>query len=220
MTTLLVLAKAPRARLSKTRLAPAFGFDGAARLAAAALQDTLDAVAAAPARRRVLVLDGDLRSGVPVHVPATVEIVPQTHGDHADRIAAALAPCEGPALLIGMDTPQVTPALLRLAPEATGAPGADAWLGRAEDGGWWALGLRRPDLHARAALAGVPMSTSRTGEAQHRRLRHLGLAVTMLPVLRDVDTAVDAAAVATSAPGTRFARLHRELAGTAVAVDA
>jgi glycosyltransferase A (GT-A) superfamily protein (DUF2064 family) len=213
MTTLLVLAKAPRAGCAKTRLAPTFGPDGAARLAAAALQDTLDAVAAAPARRRVLVLEGDLEAAAPVDVPATVDVVPQVPGDHARRIAAALAGCRGPALLIGMDTPQVTPALLHLSPGATGPLGADAWLGRAEDGGWWGLGLRRPDLHARAALAGVPMSTPRTGAAQHDRLRRLGLTVTLLPVLRDVDTPHDAAAVAAAAPGTRFARLHRELAG-------
>lgn len=219
MTTLLVLAKAPHAGLSKTRLAPAFGFDGAARLAAAALQDTLDAVAAAPVRRRLLVLDGDLGTGCPVDVPATVEVVPQAPGGHAGRIAAALAGCEGPALLIGMDTPQVTPSLLHLhpvcpaCPEATGTPEPDAWLGRAEDGGWWALGLRHPDLHARAALAGVPMSTSRTGAAQHSQLRRLGLTVALLPVLRDVDTPADAAAVAAAAPSTHFAHLHRDLAG-------
>lgn len=208
--TLVVLAKAPVAGRSKTRLAPRFGPHGAARLAAAALQDTLDAVAAAPATRRLLVLAGDLgASTVPVDVPAGFEVRPQVAGSHAARIAAALAGCDGPALLVGMDTPQLTPDLLRL-----DGP-ADAWLGRAVDGGWWALGLRSPTRSARAALRDVPMSTPGTGAAQDARLRALGLAVAQLPVLRDVDEPADADAVARLAPRTRFAAVHRLLSGAA-----
>ena len=209
--TLVVLAKAPVAGLAKTRLAPRYGARGAALLAAAALQDTLDAVAAAPARRRVLVLAGDLAASAgPVDVPAGFEVVPQVPGTHAERIAAALGECTGPALLVGMDTPQLTPALLSL-------PGqAGAWLGPAQDGGWWALGFGDPARYASAALAGVPMSTPDTGAAQYRRLRALGLTVTRLPILRDVDDPADAAAVAALAPATRFAAVHRQLLAAAV----
>jgi uncharacterized protein len=202
--TILVLAKTPHPGRSKTRLAPRFGFDGAAQLAAAALADTLDAVAATPATRRILVLDG---VGVPP-VPHGMEIVPQSLGTHAERIAAALAAVRGPALLIGMDTPQVTPELLTL--DLTGLtdltlPAPQAWLGLAEDGGWWALGLRDAARYAYQVLDGVPMSTSSTGAVQRRRLLAAGLAVGDLPVLRDVDEPQDADAVAALAPGTRFA---------------
>jgi uncharacterized protein len=209
VTTVVVLAKAPRPGRSKTRLAPRFGLVGAALLAAAALQDTLQAVAAAPARRRMLALDGDLgASPVPIEVPAGFVIVPQHAGPHADRIAAALGGCAGPALLVGMDTPQLTPRLLTLAGDA------DAWLGPAEDGGWWALGLRDPRWAAEA-LRGVPMSTASTGSAQRDRLGALGLEVAALPVLRDVDEPADAEAVAAAAPRTRFAAVHRQLLATA-----
>ena len=204
--TLVVLAKAPVAGLAKTRLAPRYGPRGAALLAAAALQDTLDAVAAAAARHRVLVLDGDLAQAVErVVVPPGFDVVPQVPGTHAERIAAALAGCSGATLLVGMDTPQLTPALLRV-PGRTGA-----CLGPAADGGWWALGLRDPARHAAAALVGVAMSTPDTGAAQHRRLRDLGLRVTRLPLLRDVDEPDDADAVAALAPATRFAAAHRQL---------
>jgi glycosyltransferase A (GT-A) superfamily protein (DUF2064 family) len=197
--TLLVLAKAPYPGRSKTRLAPRFGAGGAAALAAAALADTLEAVAATPAPRRVLVLDG-----LPVPaLPAGFDVVPQADGDHAHRIAAALAAVDGPALLIGMDTPQVTPALLTL--RETGVR-EQAWLGPAADGGWWALGLREPARTAHDVLRGVPMSTPGTGAAQLRRLRESGLAVEALPVLRDVDEPDDASAVAALVPGSRFAR--------------
>ncbi|HVN12882.1 MAG TPA: DUF2064 domain-containing protein [Kineosporiaceae bacterium] len=196
--TLLVLAKAPVPGRSKTRLAPAFGPDGAARLAAAALADTLDAVAATPAARRVLVLDGDPDVVAP---PPGVEVVRQADGGHAERIAAAFEGCDGPALLVGMDTPQVTPALLGI--DTSGA--VDAWLGQAEDGGWWGLALREPRRYARRVLEGVPMSTARTGSAQRVRLVAAGLRVADLPVLRDVDEPADAVAVAASAPWTRLA---------------
>jgi uncharacterized protein len=204
--TLVVLAKAPVAGRSKTRLAPVFGEHGAALLAAAALQDTLDAVAGAPAGRRLLVLAGDLtRSAAPVHVPAGFDVIPQAGGSHADRIAAALAACTGPALLIGMDTPQVTHEILTLHEPA------GAWLGLARDGGWWALGLADPARYARAALQGVAMSTPTTGVAQFARLHSLRLAVTALPGLRDVDEPPDARAVAAAAPDTRFAAVHHRL---------
>jgi glycosyltransferase A (GT-A) superfamily protein (DUF2064 family) len=203
--TVLVLAKSPRAGRSKTRLAPVFGFDGAAALAAAALADTLDAVAAADVDRRVLVLDGD---GIPA-LPAGFDVVPQRSGSHAERIEAALAAASGPALLIGMDTPQVTPELLSL--DITDRT-ADAWFGLAADGGWWTLGLRNPARDAGRVLAGVPMSTPETGALQRIRLTDLGLRVVTLPTLRDVDEPADAFAVADLVPGSRFGRLVRALA--------
>jgi glycosyltransferase A (GT-A) superfamily protein (DUF2064 family) len=195
--TIVVLAKSPAAGRSKTRLAPAYGFEGAAALAAASLADTLAAVAASAATRRLLVLDG---APVPA-VPAGFAVVPQVAGGHARRIAAALALADGPALLVGMDTPQVTPELLAVDLTAR----ADAWLGPAWDGGWWALGLRDPRRFAGRVVSGVPMSTARTGEVQRRRLLQAGLVVVDLPPLRDVDEPADAEAVAAGFPATRFA---------------
>jgi glycosyltransferase A (GT-A) superfamily protein (DUF2064 family) len=206
--TVLVLAKAPRPGVSKTRLAPAYGFDGAAALAAAALADTLAAVAETPCDRRVLVLEG---RPVPL-LPAEFDVVPQATGGLGERIAAALEAVPGPAMLIGMDTPQVTPDLLSL---DLGGTGADAWLGPAEDGGFWALALREPARFARQVLDGVPMSTSRTGAVQRERLVAAGLVVEDLPMLRDVDEPGDADIVAATAPGTRFAATLRQLRGAA-----
>lgn len=193
MTTLLVIAKEPRAGRVKTRLTPPCTPAQAAAVAAASLADTLAAVAAAPCARRILVLEGRLAG-----VPPGFEVVPQGTGGLDERIAAALGRVEGPALLVGMDTPQLTPDLLRV-----DWAGRDAWLGPACDGGFWALGLRRPDP---CLVLGVAMSTPRTGADQYDRLRRAGLRVGLLPALRDVDTAADAAEVAALAPGTRFAR--------------
>jgi len=196
---LLVIAKAPVAGASKTRLCPPCSPQQAAGLARAALCDTLHAVAATPGvQRRVLVLDG----APGPWLPRGFEVVPQRGGGLAARLAHAFAACEGPALLVGMDTPQLTPALLAAGARALGA-GAASVLGLAADGGYWAIGLRRSDG---AVFDGVPMSTARTGAAQRARLVALGLAPVMLPVLRDVDRIADAIAVAAAAPATRFAR--------------
>ncbi|MFF8677493.1 DUF2064 domain-containing protein [Streptomyces sp. NPDC015237] len=202
MTTLLVIAKEPRPGRVKTRLTPPFTPDEAAALAEASLTDTLRAVAATPARRRVLVLDG----APGPWLPPGFDVVPQCAGGLDARLADAFAGCAGPALLIGMDTPQVTPELLDVDFE-----GCDAYFGPAEDGGFWALGLARPDP---ALPRGVPMSTPVTGAAQRERLLAAGLRVRDLPPLRDVDTAADARAVAALAPHGRFAaRLARCTAG-------
>jgi uncharacterized protein len=199
-TTLLVIAKQPLPGRVKTRLVPPCTYEQAASLAEAALADTLGAVLMMPARRRVLILDGQPGPWL----PAGFDIVPQCGGPLDERLAAAFAAVSGPALLIGMDTPQVTPTLLTV---DWGT--ADAAFGPAADGGFWALGLRRPDP---ALLRGVPMSTATTGAIQRARLVAAGLRVLDLPQLRDVDTAADAVAVARQAPRSRFAARARELA--------
>lgn len=60
--SVLVVAKAPEPGRVKTRLAAAIGDKVAADIAAAALLDTLDAVAAAPVTARAVALTGDLDS--------------------------------------------------------------------------------------------------------------------------------------------------------------
>jgi hypothetical protein len=199
-TTLLVMAKQPVPGRVKTRLVPPCRHEQAAALAEAALSDTLHTVLTVPARRRVLVLDG--RPGP--WLPPGFDIVPQCGGPLDERLAAAFAAVRGPALLIGMDTPQVTPNLLSVDWQA-----ADAVFGPAADGGFWALGLRVPDP---ALVRGVPMSTASTGAIQRSRLLAAGLRVADLPRLRDVDTAADALAVARQAPRSLFAARARELA--------
>ncbi|WP_062348311.1 TIGR04282 family arsenosugar biosynthesis glycosyltransferase [Herbidospora yilanensis] len=201
MTTLLVIAKEPVPGRVKTRLTPPFTPVEAAALAEAALADTLAAALRTPADRHVLVLAGSPGDWL----PAGFEIRPQCGGGLDERLAAAFAACAGPALLIGMDTPQVRPDLL--AP-ALDFGRHDAWFGPADDGGFWALGLADPDP---ALLLGVPMSVAETGAAQLARLRDKGLRVGELPALRDVDTAADARAVAAQAPWSRFAGLHARL---------
>ena len=193
---LLVLAKEPLPGRAKTRLSPALSATAAAAVARACLCDTLAAVAQVDVLRRTVVLDGAPGSWL----PAGVGVLPQVSGDLGARLDGAFrdacAVLGVPALLIGMDTPQVTPELLAAAVHLL-LTGDRPVLGLAEDGGWWALGLPAP---LPGAFAGIPMSTAAAGAAQSVRLTALGQSPLALPVLRDVDLLDDLLAVAPLLP--------------------
>lgn len=198
----LVMAKAPVAGRVKTRLCPPCTPAEAAAIAEAALADTLDAVAGSGAGRRIVALDG----APGPWLPPGFEVIAQVDGGLDRRLAAAWSAAGGAGVQIGMDTPQVTPALLDHA--LATLDDTEAALGLAVDGGWWAIGLRRPD---RRVFTGIPMSTAHTGAAQHARLRSLGLSVTMLPALVDLDTEADLPAVTESGAAIRTAAQARRI---------
>jgi hypothetical protein len=202
---LIVIAKEPTPGRVKTRLCPPCTPRSAAAIAAAALADTLESARASAADRVVLALDG--RPGP--WCPPGVALIGQGDGGLDRRLTHAWATVPGPALQVGMDTPQVAPADLDRAMATLIDDDIDAVLGPAADGGWWAIGLRRP--HPRA-FVGVPTSRPDTGARQHARLTQLGLRTRRLATCRDVDTWSDAVAVAAEAPGTRFAATVRALA--------
>jgi len=194
---LLIIAKEPVPGRVKTRLTPPCTPGQAATLARAAIEDTLAAALATdPDTRRVLVLDG--RPGP--WLPPGFDVLPQRGDGLAERLAAAFEDAGGPAFLVGMDTPQVSPALLRAGLDAVA--GGDAAFGAALDGGYWGIGLPAADPRV---FDGIPMSQDDTGAVQRGRLAGLGLRTAMLPPLRDIDTIGDARAVAREAPDGRLA---------------
>jgi glycosyltransferase A (GT-A) superfamily protein (DUF2064 family) len=202
--TLVVVAKAPVPGRVKTRLCPPCTPAQAAALAAAALADTISTVDATPVAARCLLLSGRYPT------PAGWWVVAQRGADLGERLAHGLADSARPgaaALLIGMDTPQATPALLTAV--AGGLERADAVVAPALDGGWWALALRDP--YAAGVLRRVPMSTPGTAVATVAALRRVGLRVVTGPSLRDVDTFADAVAVAELCPSGGFAGAVRSL---------
>ncbi|HEX2048416.1 MAG TPA: DUF2064 domain-containing protein [Acidimicrobiales bacterium] len=210
-THVLVLAKAPVPGRVKTRLCPPCTPQEAAALAEASLADTLEAVAACGAGRRVVALDG----APGPWLPPGFDVVPQVAGGLDRRLAAAWASAGGPGIQIGMDTPQVTADLLDgCLAELDSWPAA---LGHAGDGGWWAIGLRAADA---SVFADVPMSTTRTGALQEDRLRALGLRVAPLPTLVDMDTVADLPDVTAGGSAVRTGALARKLGVLPVPVNA
>jgi glycosyltransferase A (GT-A) superfamily protein (DUF2064 family) len=201
-----VMAKAPVAGRVKTRLCPPCSPDGAAAVAEAALADTLDAVLACQASRKVIALDGVAGDWL----PAGFEVIAQRGDSFDQRLVNAWRDTGGWGLQIGMDTPQVTAAELdHLLDALASSVRPTAVLGPALDGGWWVIGLRNTD--PQAVFSGVPMSRGETGRLQAQRLRDLGLSVLAAPVHRDIDTIEDLAAVATLIPASRTFAVTRRL---------
>jgi hypothetical protein len=204
--THIVIAKQPVPGRVKTRLCPPLSHTGAAALAAAALTDTIAAVDAAAATTRMLCFDGDATNWLPPEWAYRR----QRPGGLDVRLADALGAASGPAMVVGMDTPQLDARLL----DSFDAEHFDACIGPTADGGYWTIGLRNP-AHASVALLGVPMSTQHTYADQVGRLRSLGLSVQVLDELIDVDVIDDAVEVARQASHTRFAAAFAELAAGA-----
>lgn len=197
--TVAVVAKECLPGKVKTRLTPALSPESAARVASASLADTLSTVRALPADRRVLFFDGDV-------VPESADgfdVLHQPGGGLDERLGFLFDAIDGPLLLVGMDTPQVSAD--DLAP-VFDQPERGAWFGPAEDGGFWSLYLHDPtgDL-----LRGVPMSQDDTGAVQLARLTDAGLDVGLLGELLDVDTVPDAERVAEIAPESGFTQALR-----------
>lgn len=211
--TALIVAKAPVPGLAKTRLAAALGDGVAAGIAAAALLDTLDAVAGTPLAAKVVAMTGDLASACQSEAIrerlSGFTVVEQRGDDFADRLAnahadAAAAAGPMPVLQIGMDTPQVTAELLTRCARAL--LGAHAVIGPARDGGWWLLGVA--DAATAECLRQVPMSRPDTGAITYAALLQTGSPVTVLEELMDVDTVADISVVrADCRPSGRFAQI-------------
>jgi glycosyltransferase A (GT-A) superfamily protein (DUF2064 family) len=209
---LLVVAKAPVPGFAKTRLCPPATAQQAAEIAASALLDTLEAVYSTPGAIPLVAMTGDLteaaRSGEIFRALRSATVFAQRGWDFATRLANAHSDANAlhtglPVVQIGMDTPQVTTEILAAAAEPLVHGGHEAVLGPAEDGGWWALGLRDP--RQAVVLGEVPMSQDDTGERTLRALTASGLKVESIGALSDVDTMRDAQRVAKLRPNGRFA---------------
>jgi uncharacterized protein len=213
-TIVLIVAKAPVPGLVKTRLCPPATPSQAARLAAACLLDTVDTVLSLPWAHPIVAITGEINAAENAAELSErlqrVTVVRQRGVDFAERLANAHLDagrnCSGlPILQIGMDTPQVgSDELTRAAQLLTAAQGPPAVLGPATDGGWWALGLRRPPLAT--VLTSVRMSQVDTGLRTREVLERAGCAPELLSEQSDVDFFADVGKVAALAPKSRLAR--------------
>jgi rSAM/selenodomain-associated transferase 1 len=206
----IVIAKAPRPGLCKTRLEPVLGADGCARLQAVLLARAAR-WAAEVGDPYVVFTPADAEDEVAALAPGAT-LVPQVDGHLGDRLAAAfrhvLAVHDGPVILVGVDTPQLRRSHADAALEDL-RDGCDVTIGPANDGGWYLMGLREPhdelfDLPAEAW--GGPEVFGLTLEAAHRA----GLSLGMLRSERDIDEEVDAQALLADpcAPGDVVAVLR------------
>ncbi len=181
-----VFAKAPVVGRVKTRLVPAVGAEGAARLASALLEDTLEALLAAGRAAPVLAVDEPEAfrgRGLPVEEQGTGDL-----GQRLERVLSRGLLRARAAVAVGSDTPGFPAPLLEECFRALET--ADAVLVPADDGGFTLLGLRRcrPGL-----LRGLPWSSPETLSATEGRLRAWGLKVVRVGGHYDVDGPADLA---------------------------
>jgi rSAM/selenodomain-associated transferase 1 len=192
----IVIAKAPRPGLCKTRLEPLLGPEGCARLQRALIRRAA-AWAAAVGTPYVTFTPGDARAELEALVPPGTTLIEQEEGDLGDRLAAAigqvLAEHGGPVVLVGVDTPLLDPHVGREALEDL-ADGCDVSFGPAHDGGFYLVALRRPhpELFALPTEAwGGPDVLRLSLQAAHAA----GLSVGLLRGERDLDEPADAYAL-------------------------
>lgn len=176
-----IFARWPEPGKAKTRLIPALGAEGAAKLYARLLELTVREARA---------------SGLPFHLRITgddparfrdwlgddLDVRDQGIGDLGEKLARVPTP----GLMIGSDCPGLTAALLREAADALATH--EAVIGPADDGGYWLLGLRNP---CRDLFTDMAWSTPQVFPETMRRLDALGIVPHILPELTDIDTGDD-----------------------------
>lgn len=188
---IIVFAKAPIAGLAKTRLAPALGMEGAARLAADLLKHAVaQAIAsgAGPVELCVSPPPADpVWSGL--QTPAVLSWSDQGDGDLGARMARAARralDAGGPVVLMGTDCPGLTAPRIREA--CTGLDSHDASLVPAFDGGYVMLGLNRFDA---SLFSDIAWSTATVAQVTRQRIERLGWTLHTGPVLHDIDEPAD-----------------------------
>lgn len=203
---LVLMAKQPLPGEVKTRLAPALGAAGAARLYAAFLDDLADQLGAIEEVERHLAVwppDPDAAWLAPYRERFTCV------AQRGDGLAARMESMVRDALdrdrcsavvVVGSDVPTLPVEHVRSAFAALRG-GADAVLGPNPDGGYYLLGLVR----LVAGVFEVPMSTPEVLKATRSALDRAGARVALLPPWHDVDLPTD------------LERLRRELTNPAVA---
>jgi uncharacterized protein len=201
-----VFVKPPRPGTSKTRLIPAVGAHGAVCLAGAFLEDTWSFVRSLRWAHPVLVASDEDDALVALASDAPLWL--QGEGDLGARLERVLRRALGigqAAIAVGADSPGLPRRLMEQMRAALVRH--DAVLGPAEDGGFYAVGLRRCP---KGVFAGVPWSTGDTFRATVDQMRGLGLNVAVIEPWFDVDRPQDLARLArllagglVSAPATR-----------------
>jgi rSAM/selenodomain-associated transferase 1 len=197
-----VMAKAPQAGRSKTRLCPPLTPVQAAAMSAAFLRDTTENMAAAARQAAIApyaayaplgtesLLLACLAEGTELLLADGGEIAaPGVTGFgrcllHA--IEAMLGAGHTAACVLSSDSPTIPTAFLVQAARLLLAPGDRAVLGPADDGGYYLLGLKAP--HA-AMFRDIAWSTDTVADTTRARAREIGLDLIELAPWYDVDDA-------------------------------
>lgn len=187
---IVIMAKSPRPGFAKTRLIPALGADGAARLARVMLDHTLLQAREAnigPIELCITPSADPLWSTIAV--PPATAVTDQGSGDLGDRLARASERAldqNRAVLLMGTDCPALDAArLLQIKQELLEH---DAVILPAMDGGYAALAIKQ---FSSTLFTEIAWSTASVASTTLARLRELGWTVSVLPKVSDIDEPCD-----------------------------
>lgn len=186
---IVIFAKAPFPGEVKTRLIPALGAEGAARLARRMLEHTIGQALLANIGPVELCRTPADEEAWQISVPAGIHLSMQGEGGLGERLARAterVVRSGSAVILIGTDCPALDATVLRQL--AASLEATQAAIVPAADGGYVALALSR--YHQRL-FTGIDWSTSTVARETLCRLAELGWSTRELPVLRDIDEPFD-----------------------------
>jgi hypothetical protein len=190
-----IFARAPQPGKTKTRLIPALGAAGAARLQRRLILNAMNNAVSIGSGNVTLWCSPDTqhRFFCALHVHWGVNVYNQVGPDLGARMAHAFAVHCGPMLLIGTDCPALQTTHLAMAAELL-RDGNDAVFIPAEDGGYVLVGLRQPQPRL---FENVDWGSGRVMAQTRDRLAGLGLRWAEPLTLWDVDRPADLARLAT-----------------------
>ncbi len=191
-TRIVIFAKAPVPGAVKTRLIPALGAEGAARLAAEMLRATVaHAIEAGLGAPELCVTPAHNDPAWDGSLPDGIALTDQGNGDLGERLSAAAGRViedDEQVMLIGTDCPALDGA--RLAAAAAHLETHDAVIYPAEDGGYVLLGLKRFDP---SLFTDIAWSSATVAMVTRARIAALGWSLFLGDTLRDIDEPADLA---------------------------
>jgi rSAM/selenodomain-associated transferase 1 len=188
-TQIIVLLKAPRAGLAKTRLAAAIG-DAAALKAYRSLLEFLFERIASVTSVQLHFSPADAAAEIEHWLKPGWISRPQTDGDLGQRLVSAFESNRddgfSKTIIIGSDCPYLD--VTDLEEAALSLDQHDVVLGPANDGGYWLIGLKvaQPEL-----FTGIHWGTGQVLQQTLDSARRAGLKHHLLRTLSDVDTVQD-----------------------------
>lgn len=185
-----LMAKVPVAGQVKTRLLPYLDEEASAGLYACFLSDMAASIEAAlPGLCRVAYTPSGEGELLKRFLPAGCPLVPQRGSHLGERLYnlfhyLLLSEGLGSALAVNSDSPTLPMSLVAEAFARLEEPGVECVLGPAEDGGYYLIGLKRPQKHL---FHDIPWSTSEVLSKTLERAREARLEVVTLDAWYDVD---------------------------------